>query len=111
MRQAGGSWVSSSAMDLRLWFLAAGAFGALGCTVASVFLQQGNASLQREVNDRQKVVNEGVRLAQINAQLIQALVNVAAQADDKPIRDLLAGQGITFTVNRPPQQGAADSGK
>ena len=110
MSHAGGSWVSSGARDVRLWFIAAGAVVALGATVANVFLQQGNASLQREVNERQKVVNDGVRLAQLNAQLVQALVNVAAQADDKAIRDLLAGQGISFTVNRPPQQGG-DSGK
>lgn len=110
MGLAGGSWVAEGASERRLWLLAVLAVVALGCTVASVFLQQGNASLQREVNERQKVVNDGVRLAQLNAQLVQALVNVAAQADDKAIRELLSGQGITFTVNRPPQQGA-DGGK
>lgn len=110
MRDSSGSLVSGGASDGRLWGLALLAVVALGATVTNVFLQQGNASLQREVNERQKVVNDGMRLAQLNAQLVQALVNVAAQADDKAIRDLLAGQGISFTVNRPPQQGG-DSGK
>ena len=110
MSQSGGNWVSGGARDSRLWVLALLAVVALGATVANVLVQQGNVSLQREVNERQRVVNDGVRLAQVNAQLVQALVNVSAQADDKAIRDLLAGQGISFTVNRPPQQGG-DSGK
>jgi uncharacterized protein HemX len=109
MRDSSASRAAGAASDRRLWILAVVAVVALGAAVVNVFLQQGNASLQHEVNERQKVVNDGIRLAQLNAQLVQALVNVAAQTDDKAIRELLAGQGITFTVNRP-QQGA-DSGK
>ena len=91
MRDVNEGREAAGAADARLWVLGLLAVVALGATGASVLLQQGNASLQREVNERQKAVNDGVRLAQINAQLVQALANVAAQADDKAIRDLLAG--------------------
>jgi hypothetical protein len=65
------------------------------------FLARSNASTRREVNQRQLSINEWIREARQNQDLIQMLATASARSNDTAIRDLLARNGVTFSVNRP----------
>ena len=45
-----------------------------------------------------------MQLSRLNNEIVQALVNLSVQTGDEGIRDLLASQGITFSVDAPEQQ-------
>lgn len=52
------------------------------------------ATKQRDI-----YVSQGANVVKINSELINALAAKAAQKNDVQITDLLAEQGVTFTVN------------
>lgn len=75
----------------------------------NIFLFLGNRTIQGEVNDRQQFINQSLQLDRLNRELIAALANLAARSNDDQVRNLLASQGITFTVNQPPASSSAAS--
>ena len=86
------------------WFrgvLAGIAVLCLAFVVVNIFLFLGNRTIQGEVNDRQQFINQSIQLDRLNRELIAALANLAARTNDDQVRNLLASQGITFTVNQP----------
>jgi hypothetical protein len=90
--------------------LMAGAIGlALILSGVNIWLHQSNLGLQAQVNARQQVINDGVRLSQFNTQFVQALATMAAGTGDQAIANLLATHGITYTVK--PAAGQAGAGE
>lgn len=84
----------------------------LGGALYSFSLSEGNVRLQQRVAERQNTINGGLQLSRFNNQLIKALAGIAAQTGDDDIREMLAGQGITYEVNltqdAPAEGGAVD---
>lgn len=70
----------------------------------NITLFLGNRTVQAQAFERQRTINQGLRLSRLNTQLIRALATMSAQRDDQQLRDLLAAHGITFTVNPPAAQ-------
>lgn len=68
----------------------------------NAYLYFSNRALQSDVNERQRTINDSLRLSQLNNQLIQSLVSLAASGGDEQIRDLLSKSGVTFTVKPAP---------
>ena len=66
--------------------------------------------MKRQVQVNQQAITQGLRYSQINNQLIKSLANLAAQTDDKEVRDLLAAEGVTFSVNTPENIGGSSGG-
>ena len=91
-----------------MWCIGLAAVTAVGFVATNIYLHRTNQQLQEDLAQRQQFINESIRLSRFNTQLIQALATLAAQSDDQAIRNLLATQGITFTVNLPePDPGIA----
>ncbi|MCP5157635.1 MAG: hypothetical protein H6983_25905 [Ectothiorhodospiraceae bacterium] len=86
----------------QFWTVNALALLAVVLVLVNTVLARNNRDIQRDVITRQQTIDDGVRLAQVNAQLIRALANLSAQTGDEALRDLLASQGVTFRVQQPP---------
>lgn len=88
----------------QFWTVNALALLAVVLVLVNTVLARNNRDIQRDVITRQQTIDDGVRLAQVNAQLIRALANLSAQTGDEALRDLLASQGVTFRVQQPPRR-------
>jgi len=91
---------------MRNWGWLAAFWAATALAVVTVVLIAANAvllsrdqDLQADVNQRQQVINQGVRLGQLNTTLIRTLAGAAVSEHDDKLRDILAEVGVTFTVN------------
>ena len=81
------------------WLLAILAALCLGLNVYNTIAADQLRSLRGEVQQRQAYLTQGLRMRQVNNQLINALANVAASQDDEAIRQMLASEGVTYSVN------------
>ena len=81
--------------------------GGLALVVINIILFDGNRALQAENAERQRYINDTVRLNQLNSQLIKVAAETAATQGDEQLRALLAANGITFEVNPAPAPVAA----
>ncbi len=80
------------------WTLTILGLAAVVMVLVDMALYQENRTLQTEVAQRQREINQAVRLSRLNNQLIRSLAAVSARTGDTQIRDLLAAQGITFNL-------------
>ena len=55
-------------------------------------------SLQAEVNERQKFVQDTVALESLNREIAQALAQLSVKNQDEDLRKLLDAHGISFAV-------------
>jgi hypothetical protein len=62
------------------------------------FIQGRFAALDREVSQRNELIQRGVELSRLNTGFIQAIAEEAAASGDRELAKLLADQGIKFTV-------------
>ncbi|HVJ54957.1 MAG TPA: hypothetical protein VM689_21030 [Aliidongia sp.] len=85
---------------LLAWTATAMAAVSLALVVVNGAMFTSNQSAQAEVNNRQQFINQSVQIARVEEGLAKALAAVATNGDDK-VRDLLAEQGITYTVTPP----------
>lgn len=85
--------------DWKFWCLILGAAGALVMTLLNVSLADELREQRVEVAQRAQFITESAQLSQFNSQFIQALAQLSAQTKDESIRELLAENGVTFTVN------------
>ena len=69
--------------------------------VGNILLAIDNQKRQAEVNQRQQFINQSIQLSRANQVLINTLAQIAAKNGDAEIRDLLAANGITFSINNP----------
>jgi len=74
---------------------------ALVCTlvVANIVLFKGNRDAQNEFSTRTQYIQQTVQLEPIYQGVIRSLAELAAKHNDAQIRQLLASQGISFSVN------------
>lgn len=77
---------------------AAGA-ACLALAIANFVLARANLAAQAEVNARQQYVQQSVQLEGLYRELVRALAELAARGSDEQVRTMLAGHGITYTVN------------
>lgn len=73
----------------------------------NMFLLVGNQSLQRMVAERQQSILRGVQMQAPAREVITAMANLAVRTDDEQLKQLLANNGITVTVNNGPKIRAA----
>ena len=73
----------------------------LGLSVYIALATQELRQLREQFQVRQNQINQGERYRQLNGELIKALANVSAKAGDEDIRQMLASEGVTFTLNQP----------
>jgi len=95
--------------DWKFWCLILVALAALTLTSLNIGLGSELRERQAEVVQRQQFINESNQLSQFNTQFIQALAQLAAQTNDESIRELLAANGVTFTVNAPAEATAEEN--
>ena len=71
---------------------------------AKLMLTAGVTDLQKEVAQRQQQIAASQVLGQVNGRLIQMLATASVERNDPALRDLLARNGVQFTVNPPAAQ-------
>ncbi len=89
---------------LRDWkFVSVTALALIGSilVLVNVSIHRANRALQADVAQRQQFINQTIQLGRLNNEFIKALAQLSAETDDESIRQLLADQGVTFTVNPP----------
>ena len=91
----------------QFWSLNLLALVVLVLVVVNIFLTLDNQNIRAEVNQRQRFINESMQFSRLNNQLIRTLAKTSAQKGDVALRDLLAAQGISFTVNPAASDGSA----
>lgn len=78
------------------------ALAALILVLVNIGLIRSNQELSRTVTGRQQYLQQTEQLQQLYQPMINGLASLAAKNNDSQIRDLLASQGITYTVNPAP---------
>jgi hypothetical protein len=73
---------------------------------AKLVLTAGVTDLQKEVAARQQTLAASQVLGQVNGRLIQMLATASVERNDPALRDLLARNGVQFTVNPPAAPGS-----
>lgn len=93
----------------QFWTLTALAALCAAFIAANMWAFSANRKLQLEVNQRAQFVQQSAQLEQLTRDIATALAQLGARSQDEQIRSMLAGLGITFTVNtqQPPAQSAA----
>jgi hypothetical protein len=91
--------------------LTALALSASGLAIANIVLFTGNREAQNEFTTRAQYIQQAQQLEPLHQAIIRNLAEIAAQTNDDQIRQLLAAQGITFTVNAPKAGEANEAGK
>ena len=72
--------------------------------LVNVSIHRANRTLQADVAQRQQFINQSIQLSRLNNEFIKALAQLSAETEDESIRQLLADEGVTFTVNPPAAQ-------
>ena len=75
---------------------------ALVLAVFNVAGAQRNRGLQKEVDATRVELAKSQAFANVNNTLIQLLAKAAAEKNDAALRELLARNGVTFSVKPPP---------
>ena len=72
--------------------------------LVNVSIHRAKRTLQADVAQRQQFINQSIQLSRLNNEFIKALAQLSAETEDESIRQLLADEGVTFTVNPPAAQ-------
>lgn len=75
--------------------------------VVKLSMASGVADLQRDVAGRQQTIAASQVLGQVNGRLIQMLATASAERNDQALRNLLARNGVTFSVSPAPSGATA----
>ena len=79
----------------------------LGVSIFNAALGEDVRKIRTEFQQRQLEINENAGYKQLNEKMINALANVAANTGDEAIREMLSGEGVTFTMNQAAQPAQA----
>ena len=91
-------------MGLRIQFLfSTGLAGILLILViANIWFYQSNIDRQREIDNRQALIQQATQLEGLNREILEALVNLSVSQGDKPgdkqIEQMLATLGLKVNV-------------
>jgi heme exporter protein D len=105
-RQPRTEWSARIGGAAAYWVSVALGAVTLVLVVVNVVVLSTNRSIQAEVNQRQQYINQSNQLSRVDEVLIRTIATAAVNAKDDKLRDLLAQQGVTMTVN-PSGSGAA----
>lgn len=82
---------------------------ALAGAGVGIGLSAGNRILQGQIDQRQQFLQQSVQLEGLRNQLVRALAERAASSGDDALREMLARNGVRYTVAPPPAAAAAPS--
>ena len=82
----------------QFWLLTLIALFTLVTVVMVIIFSLFNQQMRAEVSQRQRIINEGIRFSRLNSQLIQTLAETSARTGDAALSELLASQGIGFSI-------------
>jgi acylphosphatase len=99
--EEGSTWLRSAATSL--------AIATIVLVLVNAVLVVRNQGAQREVNQRQQVINQGVQIAHVSQVLVETAARAAVQNKDDKLTALLERHGIHITLN-PPQTLSAPAG-
>jgi hypothetical protein len=74
---------------------------ALALVLVNAFLFSGNREVQREIAQRNQVIQQSLQLEPIYQGLVRALAEAAVGRHDEALRSLLASEGIQVSVTAP----------
>lgn len=72
-------------------------------------LFNGNRHLQNDIATRGQYIQQSLQLEPIYQSMIRGLAELSAKHNDAQLSQLLASQGISFTVNVPQQAKESDA--
>jgi hypothetical protein len=79
----------------------------LALVLLNAFLFSGNREIQREIAQRNQVIQQSLQLEPIYQWLVRALAEAAVGRQDEALRSLLASEGIQVSATTP--QSAPDA--
>jgi len=74
------------------------AIGTIALLALNLSLSGDNRERLKEVTERQQFIDQTVSINRFSAPFIQGLAQLAARENDAQIRQVLADNGVTFTV-------------
>lgn len=74
--------------------------------LANILLFSQNRERQQEVTSRGQFIQQSVQLEALYREIAKALADLAVRNKDQQLRDMLAAQGISVTVNPAPAPAA-----
>lgn len=77
--------------------------------LANIILFSQNRERQQEVASRGQFIQQSVQLEGLYREIAKALADLVVRNQDQQIRDMLAAQGISVTVNPAPVPTAASA--
>jgi hypothetical protein len=77
---------------------------------ANMALFSRNRAQQQEINNRQLYIQQSAQLEGLYQQLIRAVAELSARNNDTALGEVLARQGITFSVTPAASQNPTDAG-
>ncbi len=81
------------------WLLLLLALAAFILVLTNIGFVDSNQALSGSITNRQQYLQQSGQLQQIYQPMINSLASLAAKNNDSQIHDLLASQGISYTVN------------
>jgi hypothetical protein len=97
--EEGGSWFRPAAT----WIAAA----SIVLVAVNGALVLRNQAAQREVNERQQTINQGVQLSRVSQFLVETVARVAVAAKDDKLTALLERHGVHVKIGSPPEAAGA----
>lgn len=97
---------------LKQWqfmLLTALALASLALVMTNIVLFTGNREAQNEFSTRAQYIQQSQQIEPLYQGIVRNLAEISAKTNDPQIGQLLASQGITFTVN--PQAAPAEAAK
>src|SRR5690348_2156630 len=85
----------------QFWILTAIGAASVIAVVLNIALAAGNDTRQREVALRNQYIQQSIQLQGLYQQMVRSLADLSIRNKDPQLRDLLAKQGITVSVNAP----------
>jgi len=93
------------------WAVSVLAAVALVLAVANMLIFGQNRDLQVEINSQAQYIQQSVQLEGLYREIVKALADLSVRNQDQDLKNLLAAQGISVTLNAPaapaPPPGAA----
>ena len=86
-------------------------FASVALAVTNILLFTGNREAQNDLAARTQYIQESLQLEPLYQGIVRNLAEISAKTNDPQISQLLASQGITFTVNQPQQPSPAEAVK
>ena len=90
----------------QFWTLIALAVLSLLLAIANMVLFSQNRASQAEVSGRSQYIQQAAQLEPLYREMVKALGELAVRNSDTQLRDMLAKQGITVSVNPNPPAAA-----